>query len=50
MHSEAYMKAKKEFWNCIWMSPVCFGVSIILAFTEWMPIMREELKKEQTAQ
>ena len=49
MHSEAYQKARKEFWNCIFMFPVCFGISIILAFTEWMPVMKEELRKEASA-
>ena len=47
MHSERYEKAKKEFINCIFLSPICLFVSLILAFTEWKPIMREELAKEK---
>ena len=46
MHSEAYIKARKEFVNCIVMSPIGFFIPLVLAFTEWRPIMREELAKE----
>ena len=46
MHSKEYEEARKEFWNCIIMSPICLGVSLILAFTEWLPRMRESQKKE----
>lgn len=47
MHSKEYEDAKKEFKNCLIMSPFCFFISIILAFTEWRPIMRRELQKER---
>lgn len=47
MHSEAYLEAKKEFINCLCMSIIGVGVPIVLAFTEWWPIMREEKKKER---
>ena len=46
MHSKAYLEAKKEFVNCIVMSPICLGVSLFLAFTEWYPIMKRERLKE----
>ena len=46
MHSKAYLEAKKEFVNCIVMSPICLGVSLFLAFTEWYPIMKRESLKE----
>lgn len=46
MHSEAYKEAKKEFINCLCMSIFGLGVPIVLAFTEWLPIMRAEKKKE----
>ncbi|MEA5012402.1 MAG: hypothetical protein VB100_11880 [Angelakisella sp.] len=46
MHSKRYHDAQREFWNCIVLSPFCFGVSLVLAFTEWRPIMKAELKKE----
>jgi hypothetical protein len=47
MHSERYVEARKEFTNCLIMSPICLFVSLVNAFTEWQPIMREELKKEK---
>ncbi len=47
MHSKAYLDAKKEFINCIVLSPLCLFISLINAFREWRPIMREELRKEQ---
>ena len=46
MHSEAYLAAKKEFVNCLVMSPICLFVSLILAFREWYPIMKAEKAKE----
>ena len=46
MHSEAYQEAKKEFINCLLCSPVCLGVSIIIAFREWWPVMRAEKARE----
>ena len=45
-HSEAYNQARKEFINCLFMTPVGLGVPLVLAFREWLPIMREELRKE----
>ena len=49
MHSQAYMEARKEFINCLWMSVIGLGIPLVLAFTEWYPIMREEKRKEQLA-
>ena len=49
MHSEAYIEAKKEFINCLFMSIFGIGVPIIIAFTEWLPIMRAEKRKEKEA-
>jgi len=46
MHSEAYNKARKEFINCLVLSPIGLFIPIVLAFREWKPIMREELAKE----
>ena len=45
MYSEAYKEAKKEFINCLFMSIFGIGIPIVIAFTEWLPIMREEKKK-----
>ena len=47
MHSKEYMEARKEFRNCLWMSLIGCGVPLILAFTEWRPIMKAELRKER---
>ena len=49
MHSQAYMEARKEFTNCLWMSVIGLGIPLVLAFTEWYPIMREEKRKEKLA-
>lgn len=49
MHSETYQEAKKEFWNCVFMSVFGIGIPLYLAFTEWRPIMQAELAKEQAA-
>lgn len=46
MHSEAYLAAKKEFINCIVLSPICLFVSLYLAFHEWYPIMKREAGEE----
>lgn len=46
MHSKAYLEARKEFINCLCMSLFGLGVPIVLAFTEWLPVMRAEKKKE----
>lgn len=46
MHSEAYLAAKKEFINCLFMTIFGIGVPLVIAFTEWLPIMRAERKKE----
>jgi hypothetical protein len=45
MHTKAYIEARKEFINCIVLSPICIFVSIIIAFTEWLPIMHAEKNK-----
>lgn len=47
MHSEAYLEARKEFINCFIFSIICLGVPIVLAFTEWLPVMRAEKRKEK---
>ena len=47
MHSQEYMEAKKEFVNCLWMTLIGCGVPLVLAFTEWRPIMKRELEKEK---
>ena len=46
MHSEAYKTKKKEFVNCIVLSPICLFISLFLAFGEWYPIMKQEKAKE----
>lgn len=46
MHSPAYIEARKEFVNCIVMSPICLFVSLVNGFNEWLPIMQQERKKE----
>lgn len=50
MHSEKYLQYKKEFTNCLWMTPITLGVSLILAFTEWLPKMKAEAQKEKEQQ
>ncbi len=47
MHSQAYLEARKEFINCIVLSPICLFVSIFVGIHEWLPIMREEKRKER---
>lgn len=47
--SEAYLAAKKEFINCLCMSIIGIGIPIVIAFTEWLPIMREEKRKMKAA-
>ncbi|MBQ9308118.1 MAG: hypothetical protein IJ229_09350 [Clostridia bacterium] len=53
MYSEAYEEARKEFINCLCMGIVGLGVPFVLAFKEWLPIMRAEkrkaLEQEKTA-
>lgn len=46
MHSNAYLEAKKEFINCICMTIFGLGIPLVIAFTEWLPIMRAEKRKE----
>lgn len=46
-HSSAYNDAHAEFVNCLAMTIFTLGISLVLAFTEWWPIMRSELKKER---
>lgn len=47
MASKEYMEAKKEFINCWCMSIIGLGIPIVLAFKEWLPIMRAEKRKEK---
>jgi len=47
MHSEKYHQYRKEFINCLILSPITLFVSTVLAFTEWKPKMDEELRKER---
>lgn len=49
MHSKEYLEARKEFINCIVLSPIGIGVPLILAFKEWFPIMMKEKQKENNA-
>ena len=49
MHSEAYLKARKEFINCLVLSPIGLFVPLFIAFTEWLPVMHAEKKKEAAA-
>lgn len=46
MHSKEYLEARKEFINCIVMSPICLFISIPIAFTQWLPVMRKEKNNE----
>ena len=46
MHSAAYLEARKEFINCLCMSIIGIGVPVVLAFTEWWPVMKAEKRKE----
>lgn len=46
MHSNAYLEAKKELINCICMTIFGLGIPLVIAFTEWLPIMRAEKRKE----
>lgn len=45
MYSKQYLDAKKEFWNCIRMAPFTLGISLVMAFTEWKPIMNSTLRE-----
>ena len=45
MYTQAYIEARKEFINFIVLSPICIFVSLIIAFTEWLPIMHAEKNK-----
>ncbi len=49
MPTKEYIEAKKEFWNCIRMSIFGMGVPIVIAFKEWMPIMKAEKNKMEKA-
>ncbi|MEA5012813.1 MAG: hypothetical protein VB100_13950 [Angelakisella sp.] len=46
MQSQKYNEYKKEFWNCIFMSPICFFIPLVLAFKEWKPKMDAEKNKQ----
>ena len=46
MHSQRYLEAKKEFVNCLVLSPIGLFVPLFIAFGEWLPIIREERAKE----
>lgn len=49
MYSEEYERAKKEFINCLCMGIIGLGVPFVLAFREWLPIMRREKEKALAA-
>ena len=49
MPTKEYIEAKKEFWNCIRMSIFGLGVPIVIAFKEWLHIMKAEKKKMESA-
>ncbi len=50
MPTEAYLEAKKEFVNCLWMTIFGLGVPLVIAFKEWWPIMQAEKKKMRESQ
>ena len=50
MPSAEYVNAKKEFRNCLLMSIFGLGVPIVIAFKEWLPIMRAEKAKARAGQ
>ena len=45
MYSQQYEKYKKEFINCLVMSPVGLGLPLFNAFREWWPKMQAEKEK-----
>lgn len=47
--SEEYKNARKEFINCLCLSIMGLGVPIVIAFKEWLPIMKAEKKKMEAA-
>lgn len=47
MPTKEYLEARKEFINCLCMSILGVGVPIVIALTEWLPIMRAEKAKAQ---
>ena len=50
MPSAEYVNAKKEFRDCLLMSIFGLGVPIVIAFREWLPIMRAEKAKARAGQ
>ena len=50
MYSKEYEEAKKEFINCWLMCVFGLGIPIVIAFKEWLPIMRQEKAKARAAQ
>ena len=50
MYSKEYEAAKKEFYNCLRMGIIGLGVPFVLAFKEWLPIMRREKQKALEAE
>ena len=50
VYSKEYEAAKKEFINCLCMGLVGVGVPFVLAFKEWLPIMRREKRKALEAE
>ena len=49
MPTAEYLEAKKEFINCLLMAIPCLGVSVVIAFKEWWPIMKAEKAKMKQA-
>lgn len=47
MPTKEYLEARKEFINCLCMSIFGIGIPIVIALTEWLPIMRAEKAKAQ---
>ena len=45
MYSKEYEEAKKEFINCLLMGLIGFEVPFVIAFREWLPIMKREKQK-----
>ena len=45
MYNEAYEKARKEFFNCLFVGPFGLFVPYYMAFRYWLPKMRQAKKE-----
>lgn len=50
MDSKEYLEARKEFWNCIRMTPFTLGISLIMAFVVWKPMMDAAARPKSAVQ